>query len=240
VVRKRPSGSTAVVGCTAERLCATLRWHLTRVLSSSSRDKRGAQRAVIGLGEVGYSEQMMVAPANVVPGLAACACADRPASFSEIFHRRTGPRHGTTPLSALAASRGHRVRAPETAAQKRRISRPAAALCPPALAIALYLMQAMRPSRLAVRSWGVPSGQRCGERLRREDAEMSLEVGGGRERVTGSRTFIGTWLGIEGSSASHVNLSRTLAMVPSHRRPVFDASLCQRLPPCASLCFEPL
>jgi hypothetical protein len=55
---------------------------------------------VIGWQRVGYSEQMMVAPANVAPGLAACACADRPASYSEIFHRRTEPRQGLRPLSA--------------------------------------------------------------------------------------------------------------------------------------------
>jgi hypothetical protein len=122
----------------------------SRCCASRSRDKRGASRAAIGLEEVGYREQMMVAPANVAPGLAACACADRPASFSEIFHRRTGAK---TWDDAIIRSRGvQRTQraSPETAAQKRRISRPAAALSSPALAIVLYLMQAMRSSLFAV------------------------------------------------------------------------------------------
>jgi hypothetical protein len=87
----------------------------------------------------------MVTAANVAPGLAACACADRPASFSEIAHRRTEPRHGTTPLSALAASSEHRIRAPDTVTEKRRINHPAVALCSPALASALNLLQTTRP-----------------------------------------------------------------------------------------------
>lgn len=41
--------------------------------------------------------------ANVAPGLAACAYADRPVCFSKIFRRRTGPRRGITPASTLAA-----------------------------------------------------------------------------------------------------------------------------------------
>jgi hypothetical protein len=125
---------------------AVLRCLLSRVLYFQKvAVKKATELILIGRHKVGCSEQMMVAPANVAPGLAACACADRPASSSQIFHRRTEPSHGPTPSSALAASRGHRVGAPETAAQKRRISRRAASLRCPALAIVLKSDAAMRP-----------------------------------------------------------------------------------------------
>ncbi|KAH4414345.1 hypothetical protein HBH92_087530 [Parastagonospora nodorum] len=96
----------------------------------------------LGNAKVGCCEQMVVAPANVAPGLAACACADRPASSSEIFHRRTGPSHGPW-SNAIIRSRGIKRtsrRSPEKATRKRRITRPAASLCCPARAIVLNLM----------------------------------------------------------------------------------------------------
>jgi hypothetical protein len=110
-----------------------LRWHLTRVLFfKKAREESGGEDA-IGQAEVGCSEQKMVAPANVAPGLAACACADRPASFSEIFHRRTGPRPRLTPLPAPAASQGHRVTSPGDGSSKQAHQPSCRCVCCPAL-----------------------------------------------------------------------------------------------------------
>lgn len=84
----------------------TLRCYLTRVVCFS-------KPLVWAGGDCGWwvgGRLEEVVTANVAPGLAAGASADRPASFSKILHRRTGPSHGTTPPSTLAAPKGPRVR----------------------------------------------------------------------------------------------------------------------------------
>jgi hypothetical protein len=147
---RRPSGA-------GSKICrCRLRWHLTRVLFfKKAREESGGRRA-IGQAEVGCSEQMMVAPANVAPGLAACACADRPASSSEIFHRRTGPRPRLTPLPAPAASQGHHVASPGDGSSKEAHQPSCRRVCCPAL----NLMQ-LRGLNFSRR--GSPEKQRCGE-----------------------------------------------------------------------------
>jgi hypothetical protein len=79
--------------------------------------------------------------ANVAPGLAAYACADRPASFSKILHRRTRPRHGTKPPSTLAASKTDLAYEGRRPLLNKGIGRPVGVLCSSALAIVLKPMK---------------------------------------------------------------------------------------------------
>jgi hypothetical protein len=82
------------IRCLAEMcVCVwTLRWHRrprVRVF-----EKALVRPGALRLGGAGRLQwAVMVAPANVAPGLAACACADRPASFQRSSTDERGQAH---------------------------------------------------------------------------------------------------------------------------------------------------
>jgi hypothetical protein len=63
-----------------------LRCGVISLACGASRSRFSEDMALVGQWDVGYSRLMMVTAANVALGLAACACADRPASFPKILH----------------------------------------------------------------------------------------------------------------------------------------------------------